>query len=104
MSKHSLVSGRPGHRVEALSRSRRTRSPTTIQKSDDDKKLNGDKRVRNFPDREGDILRPGHGWSGTCGYVALGCASEWFVWLKDAWRANYEKEGDILAALNSSSL
>ena len=40
---------------------------------------------------------------GTRGYVALDCESKVFVWLKDAWRANYElvtPEGDILKALN----
>ncbi|PIL32452.1 hypothetical protein GSI_05154 [Ganoderma sinense ZZ0214-1] len=44
---------------------------------------------------------------GTRGYVALDCATNKFVWLKDTWRANYEfvrREGDILAALNKAQV
>ena len=44
---------------------------------------------------------------GTRGYVALDCATKKFVWLKDAWRANYEfvkREGDILAQLNQAQV
>ncbi|PIL27024.1 hypothetical protein GSI_10163 [Ganoderma sinense ZZ0214-1] len=40
---------------------------------------------------------------GTCGYVALDCKTQRFVWLKDTWRASdlvVESEGDILAKLN----
>ncbi|KAI0691680.1 hypothetical protein C8Q76DRAFT_685792 [Earliella scabrosa] len=43
---------------------------------------------------------------GTRGYVALDCSTNRFVFLKDAWRANYrllEREGDILAKLNDTS-
>ena len=44
---------------------------------------------------------------GTRGYVALDCETGRFVWLKDAWRANYDfvrKEGDILADLNAAQI
>ena len=43
---------------------------------------------------------------GTRGYIALDCSTNRFVFLKDAWRANYrllEREGDILAKLNDTS-
>ncbi|TFK83367.1 hypothetical protein K466DRAFT_602927, partial [Polyporus arcularius HHB13444] len=44
---------------------------------------------------------------GTRGYVALDCTNGRFVWLKDAWRADYlllEKEGDILAELREAKV
>ena len=44
---------------------------------------------------------------GTRGYVALDCATEEFVWLKDAWRAHYlliDKEGDVLKRLNEAGV
>ncbi|EJF59452.1 hypothetical protein DICSQDRAFT_172049 [Dichomitus squalens LYAD-421 SS1] len=44
---------------------------------------------------------------GTRGYVALDCATGEFVWLKDAWRAQYllvEKEGDVLSMLNKANV
>ncbi|KAI0806731.1 hypothetical protein C8Q74DRAFT_1189652 [Fomes fomentarius] len=44
---------------------------------------------------------------GTRGYVALDCETKRFVWLKDAWRAQYlmvEKEGDVLGELNKKSV
>ncbi|KAI0739872.1 hypothetical protein C8Q80DRAFT_200739 [Daedaleopsis nitida] len=46
---------------------------------------------------------------GTRGYVAIDCNVEpkRFVWLKDAWRANYEKvapEGEVLAELNDAGV
>ncbi|KAI0742361.1 hypothetical protein C8Q80DRAFT_1187796 [Daedaleopsis nitida] len=43
---------------------------------------------------------------GTRGYVAIDCSTGRFVYLKDAWRANYdllEPEGDILAKLNEKT-
>lgn len=46
---------------------------------------------------------PGMAGRGTRGYVALDCQSNRFVWLKDAWRADYdlvEKEGSVLEVLN----
>ncbi|RDX50657.1 hypothetical protein OH76DRAFT_1380067 [Lentinus brumalis] len=44
---------------------------------------------------------------GTRGYVALDCTNGRFVWLKDAWRADYlllEKEGDIPAELREAKV
>ncbi|KAM5541548.1 hypothetical protein V8D89_004738 [Ganoderma adspersum] len=42
---------------------------------------------------------------GTCGYIAVDCATQCFVWLKDAWRASYnliEQEGLILERINAA--
>ncbi|KAI1784511.1 hypothetical protein LXA43DRAFT_210652 [Ganoderma leucocontextum] len=53
------------------------------------------------------FLAKGMAGRGTRGYVALDCATGRFVWLKDAWRANYElvdQEGDILKALNQAKV
>ncbi|KAI1788185.1 hypothetical protein LXA43DRAFT_648416 [Ganoderma leucocontextum] len=53
------------------------------------------------------FLAKGMAGRGTRGYVALDCATGRFVWLKDAWRANYElvdQEGDILTALNQAQV
>ncbi|KAI0739873.1 hypothetical protein C8Q80DRAFT_1200724 [Daedaleopsis nitida] len=44
---------------------------------------------------------------GTRGYVALDCESGRFVWLKDAWRAQYlkvEQEGAVLKQLNNGNV
>ncbi|KAI0323684.1 hypothetical protein GY45DRAFT_1401272 [Cubamyces sp. BRFM 1775] len=46
---------------------------------------------------------PGMSGRGTKGFVAWDCQRERFVWLKDAWRLDYEemeREGDILQRLN----
>ncbi|KAI1782440.1 hypothetical protein LXA43DRAFT_977568 [Ganoderma leucocontextum] len=86
MFKQSLVPGWPWYRVDVP---------------------DGEKKFRNFLIARPTFHAKGMAGRGTRGYVALDCVTERFVWLKDAWRANYEfvdQEGDILAALNEAQV
>ncbi|KAI1788204.1 hypothetical protein LXA43DRAFT_895063 [Ganoderma leucocontextum] len=97
MFKHSLVPGWPRYRVEV-----------PVEVSAGEKKVpDGEKKFRHFLIAKPTFRAKGMTGRGTRGYVALDCVTERFVWLKDAWRANYEfvdKEGDILAALNEGQV
>ncbi|KAI1788182.1 hypothetical protein LXA43DRAFT_1097516 [Ganoderma leucocontextum] len=98
MFKHSLVPGWPRYRVEVPG----------VEVSASEKKVpDGEKKFRHFLIAKPTFRAKGMAGRGTRGYVALDCATERFVWLKDAWRANYEfveKEGNILAALNQAQV
>ncbi|KAI1784512.1 hypothetical protein LXA43DRAFT_210690 [Ganoderma leucocontextum] len=97
MFKHSLVPGWPCYRVEV-----------PVEVSAGEKKVpDGEKKFRHFLIGKPTFRAKGMAGRGTRGYVALDCVTERFVWLKDAWRANYEfveKEGNILAALNQAQV
>ena len=99
MFNESLVDHWPRYRVEVP-------VEVPVEVSDGDKSGVG-KKLRYFLIAKPTFCAKGMAGRGTRGYVALDCETGKFVWLKDAWRANYEfvrKEGDILAGLNAANV
>ncbi len=95
MFKDSIVPGWPRYRVKI---------PIEVP---GEAKPESEKTFRDFLIGKPAFRAKGMAGRGTRGYVALDCAQKRFVWLKDAWRANYEfveREGDILAALNQAQV
>ncbi|PIL32451.1 hypothetical protein GSI_05153 [Ganoderma sinense ZZ0214-1] len=96
MFHRSLAKGWPRYRVEV-----------PVEVPADETSGAGAKKIRHFLIAKPTFCAKGMAGRGTRGYVALDCETEKFVWLKDAWRANYEfvrKEGDILTGLNQAEV
>ncbi|KAI1788202.1 hypothetical protein LXA43DRAFT_1160285 [Ganoderma leucocontextum] len=94
--RHSLVPGWPWYHVKV-----------PVEVSAGEKKVPDGEKFRHFLIAKPTFRAKGMTGRGTGGYVALDCVTDRFIWLKDAWRANYEfidKEGDILAALNEGQV
>ncbi|TBU51851.1 hypothetical protein BD310DRAFT_278720 [Dichomitus squalens] len=108
MFKKSLVDGWPRYMLEvpALVEAAATATTATpAHHSDSSPKV--DRSARKFLVCKHEFRACGIAGRGTRGYVALDCATIRFVWLKDAWRANYEKmdqEGVMLGSLNSAEV
>ncbi|TBU21260.1 hypothetical protein BD311DRAFT_772379, partial [Dichomitus squalens] len=105
MFKKSLVDGWPRYMLEVpapVEAATTATSATPARHSDSSPKV--DRPVRKFLVCKPEFRAKGMAGRGTRGYVAVDCTTKQFVWLKDAWRANYKKvdqEGVMLGSLNS---
>ncbi|EJF58674.1 hypothetical protein DICSQDRAFT_172686 [Dichomitus squalens LYAD-421 SS1] len=108
MFKKSLVDGWPRYMLEVPAPVEAATTATTAtpaRHSDSYPKV--DRPVRKFLVCKPEFRAKGMAGRGTRGYVALDCTTKRFVWLKDAWRANYKKvdqEGVMLGSLNSAEV
>ena len=108
MFKKSLVAGWPRYMLEVPAPVAPANTPATgSPASPPSSSCLADVPVRKYLVCKPEFRAKGMAGRGTRGYVALDLATKRFVWLKDAWRANYKKvdqEGVMLASLNAADV